>query len=190
MERLNLFLLCHRKLYLVPVILLRMMNRTVVTALILAQAQATYFFATIGVGFGYPKPVAIVLLIAQWVATTRLLDHVAAGPVRRGLALWLVFSPLFLLPSAVAIWRIHLFGFNPTHAAPAIIVSSLVVALYGKTKWKIREAVTITLAISLFIVGVAFNAGAPLYASAIYSAAAGILLSTHPLIHVQTDTLT
>ncbi|HLH45244.1 MAG TPA: hypothetical protein VKV31_00525 [bacterium] len=155
------------------------MQRTIASALLLTQAQIVYYFTIIGVGLGYSKPILLTLILTEWVATLRLLDKIANKTLIRGLAIWLTFSPLFLLPSAISIWRLYLYGENPTHLilTTAIMIPIL---LYIR-RMGISSIISGLMAAILFALGATSNMGIPLYASAILSIATGISISLNPI---------
>jgi hypothetical protein len=155
------------------------MRRTIISALLLAQAQTVYYFTIIGVGLGYPKPILLTLILTEWMATLKLLDKLANKTLIRGLAIWLTFSPLYLLPSAISIWRLYLYGANPTHLILTTVTIIPILLLYRRTGLSsIISGITAAL---LFTLGAISNMGIPLYASAILSITTGISMSINPI---------
>lgn len=138
-----------------------------------------YYLGIIGIALGYPKPLLGLLLFAEWLLTMKTLNASADKQLRQGLAIWLALSPLFMLPSAVAIWRLHLYGFTAYHVVPALLALPLI--LLSKKSLSLLSATSGVTGASLFILGVALNLGASIYASAILSLIAGITMSVRPL---------
>jgi hypothetical protein len=155
------------------------MQRTIASALLLIQAQIVYYFTIIGVGMGYSKPLLLAFILTEWVATLKLLDKLASKTLIRGLAIWLTFSPLYLLPSAISIWRLYLYGANPTHLILTTVTIIPILLLYRRTGLSsIISGITAAL---LFTLGAISNMGIPLYASAILSITTGISMSINPI---------
>ncbi|PSN96685.1 hypothetical protein B9Q04_00250 [Candidatus Marsarchaeota G2 archaeon BE_D] len=155
------------------------MQRTIASALLLIQAQIVYYFTIIGVGMGYSKPLLLAFILTEWVATLKLLDKLASKTLIRGLAIWLTFSPLFLLPSAISMWRLYLYGADLTHPILTTAIMIPLLLIYRRTGLNsITSGLTAAI---LFMIGAISNMGIPLYASAILSIITGISLSLNPI---------
>ncbi|MEM3711509.1 MAG: hypothetical protein QW453_05645 [Thermoprotei archaeon] len=154
------------------------MKGIITSALLLTQAQTVYYFTIIGVGLGYPKPILLTLILVEWLTTLKLLDKLVDKTLIRGLAIWLAFSPIFLLPSAISLWRVHLYGFNPSHIALTAAIAIPLATLY--IKGVLKKVTMGVAATTLFALGATLNIGVPIYTSAILSIISGINLTLNP----------
>lgn len=147
----------------------------------MSTAYFSYYVGVLSLALSKPEILIVFALLAQWVATLRLMNNVLTAEFKRFLGVWFVLSPLFLLPSAVTFWKILLFGSSTPIVWIALGVGlALVLALP-----LLRQGVRVTtfmssvLAVTLFVLGALSANNTLLGVSSGFSLVAGVCLSYH-----------
>jgi hypothetical protein len=147
----------------------------------LSTAYFSYYVGVLSLALSKPEFLIVLGLLAQWVATLKLLNNVLTAEFKRFLGVWFVLSPLFLLPSAVTFWKILLFGSSTPLAWIALGVALGLFLALPLLRHGVRVATFMSsvLAVALFVLG-ALNADNTLLGvSSGFSFVAGVCLSYH-----------
>ncbi|MEM3655842.1 MAG: hypothetical protein QXP58_04965 [Thermoprotei archaeon] len=158
------------------------MRSTVITGLLLIQAYTFYYTGMLALSAGLPKPIITLTIIADWITTTKLLNRFSPPKIRPSIGLFFVLSPLFLLPSAISLYRSIILGISPQHILLSVFLTPLIVTTLKSGGLKLTGIASQIIAWILLLLGISFNVGIPFYLAAILSTWGGITISLTPLL--------
>jgi|GEM_PF-4315875 hypothetical protein len=164
----------HEKLYLIPLYdLCRMFraNRFVPVLFSLTTTDLCYFLVMLGMSRGTGLPFLIPLLVAMWMVTLKVVDINTYGFLKRFFALWLLVSPIAMIP--LAIWMVESFSFDAVSIVGTAISVTLLVFIrkkYGSSANAVTSSVS---SIILFAMGINLRSADLFFVSAIWSLLAG-----------------
>lgn len=137
----------------------------------LTATDLCYFLVMLAMSHGTGFFSLTPLLIAMWIATLKMVDINTYGFLKRFFALWLLVSPVVMVP--LAVWMVESFSFDLVSLGGTAISLPFLAVIKKKYDSPGAAVASAVLSAVLFATGVNFRAADVFFVSAVWSLPAG-----------------